>query len=226
MRSTQEKGVRNQKCEAPDGPNRREKGSGTKSANHPTGRSGEKGVRNQKCEAPDGPFRLLVPDPFFSHHVEAIVFDAVGTLIYPEPAAAEVYAVYGQRFGYCCPVSQILTRFQQALRQACWQPATDERHREVWRSIVEAVFDDSSTRLNSLFEALWQHFAQSSSWRLFADVVPALDLLSQRGWQLAIASNFDRRLQPLCRGIEETAVMHGRFLCDRAACRQTRCCFF
>ncbi len=49
-----EKGVRHQKCEAPEGPFRLLVSDPFFLA-----------LRHQKCEAPEGPFRLLVSDPFF-----------------------------------------------------------------------------------------------------------------------------------------------------------------
>src|SRR4051794_29016008 len=33
--------------------------------------------------------------------IRAVVFDAVGTLIHPEPSAAAVYTAFGRQFGSC-----------------------------------------------------------------------------------------------------------------------------
>ena len=127
----------------------------------------------------------------------------MGTLVYPEPRVAEVYTDCGRRFGYHCTEPQISQRVRQAMHLACWQPATEEHHRQVWRSIVAAVFDDASDRSEPLFESLWLHLAQPSAWRLYEDVVPTMTRLAQLGRPLVIASNFDRRLQEVCRGMTE-----------------------
>ena len=45
---------------------------------------------------------------------------------------------------------------------------------------------------NRIFEELLAHFADPASWRCYDDVGPALARLTSAGYQLAIASNFDR----------------------------------
>jgi len=51
-----------------------------------------------------------------------------------------------------------------------------------------------------VFEQLWRHFAQPASWRLYDDAAGTLAELRSRGFQLAIASNFDRRLLEIVHG--------------------------
>jgi putative hydrolase of the HAD superfamily len=82
-------------------------------------------------------------------------------------------------------------------------PLTTNEQRELqrWRSIVTYVFDDVAVGSNALFESLWKHFASTASWQLFDDVVPAWQALTDRGFQLGLASNFDGRLVSLCDGL-------------------------
>jgi putative hydrolase of the HAD superfamily len=49
----------------------------------------------------------------------------------------------------------------------------------------------------TFFAALYQHFALPEAWRVFDDVLPALETLSARGHKLGVVSNWDERLRPL-----------------------------
>jgi len=127
--------------------------------------------------------------------VEWLLFDAVGTLIYPDPPVAEVYHAAGQKFGTSVTVDEIQYRFRAALSasQSCGEPTNEERERDRWRQIVRTVLADVATHTEALFESLWQHFAQPESWRVYDDV-SSLTELRARGYQIGIASNFDSRL--------------------------------
>src|SRR5437016_3584478 len=80
--------------------------------------------------------------------LQAIVFDAVGTLLHPEPTPPLVYATIGQRHGSRLSAAEIAIRFKAAFRD---EDEFDRRHglrtderREVerWRHIVSRVLDD------------------------------------------------------------------------------------
>ena len=51
--------------------------------------------------------------------VRAVVFDAVGTVIHPDPPAAEVYVEVGRRFGSRLGMADIVGRFAAAFRAVC-----------------------------------------------------------------------------------------------------------
>lgn len=123
------------------------------------------------------------------------MFDAVGTLLYPDPPVAEAYHVAGQKFGSRLSMNEIRGRFRAALsvNQACGESTNEARERDRWRRIVRTVIDDVTEGHEALFETLWQHFAQPQHWRTFDDV-EALDELRLRGYRIGIASNFDDRL--------------------------------
>lgn len=131
-----------------------------------------------------------------------VLFDAVGTLLRPEPAVAEAYAAAGHNFGSRLTRAEIKIRFGAVfaaeknadLRDNAGR--TDEPlERERWRAIVGAVFDDvPAARHDALFTELWHHFARPTSWRTFDDVAPVLTRLTAVGHPLSIGSNFDGRL--------------------------------
>ena len=77
--------------------------------------------------------------------------------------------------------------------------ASEARERDRWRNIVAQVFSDVADTEQGLFEELWQHFAAAENWALFSDVTPAWQALEAGRVRVAIASNFDQRLEGICR---------------------------
>jgi len=148
-----------------------------------------------------------------SADVRWVLFDAVGTLIYADPPVADVYEDAGRQFGSRLDARQIALQFRQALAGELGpaddlrRPVTSEANELArWRRIVAAIFPDvTPAAADSLFDSLWQHFAQPTSWRPFPDVEPALRQLQQRGLQLGIASNFDGRLLEIAAKMPELA---------------------
>lgn len=131
----------------------------------------------------------------------AVVFDLVGTLIYPEPSVAEVYFLHGRQFGSQFSRLEIARRIQSAQKLVNWEGADHLSQRRSWQQFVETVFQTTN---QGLFESLWEHFAQARSWRLFDDVLPNLRRLRESGRRLAIGSNFDDRMFSICQGLHLT----------------------
>jgi putative hydrolase of the HAD superfamily len=142
--------------------------------------------------------------------IQAVLFDAVGTLIYAEPPVADVYHAAGRRYGSQLDRVAVERRFRAAMRRRAEQllsaeppPTSHAAERAMWREIVCEVFDDlpRETAGGELFETLWRHFARPQSWRLYDDVAGAWRELESRGYRLGVASNFDDRLAGVCRGL-------------------------
>ncbi len=137
-----------------------------------------------------------------NERIRAVLFDAVGTLIHPLPSVHEVYVRVGRRFGSGHDADSIRTRFGQAFAKYDQHAETDEQHeRARWRHIVTEVFDDVTDATESLFTELWDHFAEPSHWRLYDDVLPVWEVIRRRNIVVGIASNFDSRLEVICRGV-------------------------
>jgi len=137
-----------------------------------------------------------------------VVFDAVGTLIEPVPRVAVAYHDVGTRLGSRLDLEEVGRRFRLAFRNsetdgfpngpvAGSMVSSDAIEEARWRWIVGEVFTDVEDR-ERCFRELWDHFAAHSSWRCFEDVGQAIARLRTAGFQLAVASNFDRRLHPVC----------------------------
>ncbi len=75
-----------------------------------------------------------------------------------------------------------------------------ERRR--WRRIVGGCLPELPDP-DLAFAELWEHFGDAGHWRVFPDVQPAVLALQKLGVRLCIASNFDARLRPVVRGLEE-----------------------
>jgi putative hydrolase of the HAD superfamily len=142
--------------------------------------------------------------------VRAVFFDAVGTVIHPEPPAGAVYAEVGLRHGSrLCPAT-IRARFAAAFRGEEERDRsaglrTDEA-REVlrWRNIVAAVLDDVGDP-DACFAELWTHFTRPTSWRCDPDAAALMRRLDATGRRLGLASNFDARLRSVVAGLPELA---------------------
>jgi len=131
-----------------------------------------------------------------------VFFDAVGTLIHPEPPAPAVYETVGRRFGSRLDEATIRARFRAAFRRQeeadyAGNLRTDEA-REVarWRAIVREVLDDVADT-EACFQELYAHFASADAWRCELQTAEVLAALAARGHVLGIASNFDHRLRGL-----------------------------
>lgn len=137
-----------------------------------------------------------------------IFFDAVGTLIHPEPTATTVYLEAAAKRGVTLDAVELQKRFRRALQthfapddelaQDRWW--TDEqRERERWRAIVTDSLGEAARDPNC-FEELWHHFSQPGHWRLDPAIDSVWRSLRERGLRIAMASNFDARLETICRG--------------------------
>lgn len=163
-----------------------------------------------------------------------VALDAVGTLIYAEPSVAAAYALHGQRFGSRLPADEVRRRFAEAFRRAdelatsrFGEPGrtNEEYEREFWRQVVEEVLPDVSEP-SACFESLFEHFGQPDSWRCFDDVAATLKELSQRGYRVLIASNFDARLNRVCDGLAELRDVRCRVISSLVGYRKTHRGFY
>jgi putative hydrolase of the HAD superfamily len=60
---------------------------------------------------------------------------------------------------------------------------------------------DDVTAPDACFAALFEHFAQPHAWALEPDAAAVLPELTQRGFVLGMASNYDRRLRNVVAGL-------------------------
>jgi putative hydrolase of the HAD superfamily len=145
------------------------------------------------------------------HDIKAIFFDAVGTLIHPDPPAAKVYAQVGRRHGSRLDLTTIRQRFadafarQEELDLAGGLQTSEEGEYRRWRQIVAEVLDDVRDGA-ACFEELYRHFSLPGAWRCEEGVAEVADTLARRGLLLGIASNYDHRLRTVLAGLPQLRV--------------------
>jgi putative hydrolase of the HAD superfamily len=130
--------------------------------------------------------------------VRAITFDVGGTLIQPWPSVGHVYAAVAACHGLNgIPVETLNRQFV-----AAWKNLRDFNFTSSeWHSLVNQTFL-GLTQVpvsDTFFSDLYRRFAQADAWRIFDDVLPALEFLKSRGLKLGIISNWDERLRPMLR---------------------------
>ncbi len=132
--------------------------------------------------------------------IQAVTFDAGGTLIAPWPSVGHIYAEVAARFGVRGADPARLNR-QFA---AAWRAKQDfDYSRAAWLDLVERSFAGiAEPPPEGCFAAVYERFAGPDAWRVFDDVLPALNTLARRGVRLAVISNWDERLEPLLERLE------------------------
>lgn len=134
-----------------------------------------------------------------------VFFDAVGTLIYPDPPIYSVYHTIGQKHGSRLTKDDIAVRFTQAyqlhfskqnIENLC---TSEDLEKQRWLQLVEQVFDDVSMQNSELFSELWEHFSINHHWKVYDDIKPIMEALLNASVYVGVASNFDARIIPICK---------------------------
>jgi putative hydrolase of the HAD superfamily len=164
-------------------------------------------------------------------NARAVIFDAVGTLIEPDPPAALVYAGFGRVFGSHLDLAEIAERFAVAFRReddldhaAGWR-TSEGREVERWRRVVAYVLHDVSNP-GACFQALFDHFARPEAWRCHPAAATVLPRLANRGFTLGMASNYDRRLRSVAAGMPELAPLRHLVISSEVGWRKPAAEFF
>jgi putative hydrolase of the HAD superfamily len=151
-----------------------------------------------------------LPFPSRRAHLEAITFDATGTLFH-SPRLGEIYCEILGRHGI-----EVEARAARRLVREVWQElacrATPEQDRFTahaggargwWLRFVERFAERLEVPVPSRFAAaeLFARFARPDAWQLFPEVPEVLAELRDRGLKLAVISNWDERLPGVLAGL-------------------------
>jgi putative hydrolase of the HAD superfamily len=151
----------------------------------------------------------------------AVFFDAVGTLLFPEPSAPVVYAETAARHGLALTPADVRRRFVAAYRHeeaadaATGWVTSEARERERWRRIVTETLTGVGDP-EACYRHLFDHFAHPAAWRLAPDAGDVLTALDRRGLTLGLGSNYDERLWSVLAGFPALGVLHARVLISAA----------
>lgn len=163
--------------------------------------------------------------------IQAIVYDAVGTLIHVQPAVAFIYAEIGRRFGSRLAEDEIHRRFTPAFSrqdqidtQAGWR-TSEAREIERWRAIVAEVLDDVPDSA-ACFTALFDAFGNATAWSCADNAADLLVGMQRRGIRQAMASNFDRRLRAVIEPMPIAAYLDPVIISSEVGWRKPAAAFF
>lgn len=135
--------------------------------------------------------------------INAIFFDAVGTLFFLTKSVGEHYAYVGGEIGLTLDAQHLERAFHDAWKNMPARPAIngprENDDKDWWRELVDLVLHDVAPSLSRLdrdnfFEIAYEHFAEPGVWECFPEVPSVLRRLQPR-FQLAVISNFDGRLR-------------------------------
>ncbi len=155
---------------------------------------------------------------------EALLLDAMGTLIGLRRSVGSSYAALAAEFGLEADADAIDRAFPAVYRQAPplafpGLAGADLRAAEIhwWGERIATVFQQALPNAQDqlaeglptgLAEALFEHFADPGLWRVYPEVPPCLQRWRQRGLRLAVVSNFDSRLPGLLEGLGVAEHLH------------------
>ena len=151
----------------------------------------------------------------------AVFFDAVGTLLFPEPSAPQIYADLARRNGLGLTDEVIWARFVAAYRveeaadRAAGWVTSEEREYERWHRIVTATLHGVPDP-DACFLELFDHFSKPAAWRLHPEAGPVLAELRNRGLVLGLGTNYDARVWPVVEGFPALAPIRDRMIVSAA----------
>jgi putative hydrolase of the HAD superfamily len=135
--------------------------------------------------------------------IQAVFFDVGNTLIYADPPVGEAYAGVLKEAGIDAPAEEVERSFRRAFRRMrAEEPQSGQSERDAmdwWRRVVRESFEPFGRpeAFEAVFRRLWGYFALPGAWRVYGDVLPALDALEGRGVGIGLISNWDSRLRPV-----------------------------
>ena len=147
--------------------------------------------------------------------LRGILFDVGDTLIAPHPSFLELFALVMHEQGYevtPAEVEEALQTVGRSVSEVIGSEATaaserwstsEEKSRRFWRRLYGAMLahwgiPDAE---GAIFGALYSRFTRPDSYRLFPDVVPALEACREAGLVLGIVSNFEAWLEDMLAGL-------------------------
>lgn len=143
--------------------------------------------------------------------ISAVCFDAGNTLLFCDPSVADIYSEALGRHGRPVRADEVAPVFSGVWAELQEQsPPGIDRYgsypggEKMWwgaflREVLRRLGHDAAWEplLDDLFEA----FSRTEVWKAFPDTVPTLERLRDRGVQLAVISNWDRRLPAILDGL-------------------------
>ena len=145
---------------------------------------------------------------------EAVLLDAVGTLIRPWPSVGSVYSRAASSAGLACGAAALERHFRWAYHELMPERfaggeqyrTSEARERAWWKRAVARTFERAGYGLppRRVVESAFNAFAHAGSWKRYADAARVLGKLGSMGMALGVVSNFDSRLHTVLDGLSLT----------------------
>jgi putative hydrolase of the HAD superfamily len=156
--------------------------------------------------------------------IQAVFFDAAGTLIRPVRRVGESYALIAAKYGIEANPAVIAARFRQCFASApplAFPEAASsdipQLERDWWKRLVERIFAPwrPFETFDDYFSELFAYFAEPQSWSLYPEAIEILAELDRRGFILDVISNFDSRLITILDGLGAASYFQNIFISSR-----------
>jgi len=140
--------------------------------------------------------------------LKAVFFDAAGTLFRVRGTVGEIYWRLGQPYGLQATPKAIEQAFQEQFANApalAFPNRTPEEiqvlERRWWEKLMRLVFQEIGMfpRFNDYFNEVYGAFTGTEGWELYPETLDVLGRLKAEGRHIGIISNFDSRIQEVCR---------------------------
>jgi putative hydrolase of the HAD superfamily len=149
-----------------------------------------------------------------TRRIEAILFDAVGTLIAPRQPVGEIYARVGADHGLAFSATELEGAFRRVFPQMDAMAFPDAPRESVpalerswwrelvWRTFLAADPHARQSEVDAMFPALFNAFAAPEAWAARRGARSALHRVREAGRRCAVLSNFDYRLHDVLEGMD------------------------
>jgi putative hydrolase of the HAD superfamily len=135
----------------------------------------------------------------------AVFFDAGETLVHPHPTFPDLFAEILRREGHdVAPqlvrerAHVVFDRFRSAAEANELWTTSPERSRRFWHEVYAIFLRELGVAdANGLIDVVYAEFTDLSNYRLFDDVLAALERLRGAGLVLGVVSNFEAWLERL-----------------------------
>lgn len=137
-------------------------------------------------------------------NIDIVFFDAGETIIHPHPSFPELFSVVCRRHDVEVSASDV-EAVQERLAPhlidlaedtGVTQPSLDpEDSLKFWTFLYRRFLEELNVQDERLPQELYNTFSNSTSYKVFDDVLPALTTLEESGYRLGLISNFEGWLE-------------------------------
>lgn len=144
--------------------------------------------------------------------IEFVFFDAGGTILDPHPSFPELFARVCHENGVAVPaerVREVQERIAPHLVELLEEAGLEhgptlslDASRRYWTFTYRRFLEELELPRPDLADKLYERFSDPRSYRLYDDVMPTMERLTELGYRLGLISNFDGWLEKMLVDLE------------------------